>query len=66
MDLETLDSLSRVVLLAWSYVQDAPQSGAANVEAVAHMLSWLRQMDDLPDGWETRENIVSVLDLRHH
>ena len=63
MSLETLEALSRVVILAWSYVQEMPQSGEANREAIAKVLSWLQQNEEMPAGWEKSEAVSAALEL---
>lgn len=63
MDLETMDALARVVILAWSYVEQHPQAGEANEEAVTRVLEWLRSQENLPVGWEQREGISRALSL---
>lgn len=65
MDLDTLEALSRVIILARSYVENTPQKGSANHEAIARVLCWLQQQEDLPCGWDKSEAISAALDLLH-
>jgi hypothetical protein len=63
MDMTTLEAMARVVILAWSYVNSTPQKGTANQEAIIQVLSWLRDTDNLPVGWEQNEQVSAALDL---
>ena len=65
MDLPTLEALSRVLILASSYVEDHPQPGAANVQAISQVLCWLQHQEDLPADWNSSQTVASALDIRH-